>query len=431
MSDVVRAANELRRQGRSELALDLIHRHLQEDPQSAWAHVVMAQCLMDLARKDEARESIRAALSIAPEYAFAHYANSFVESNDSEKSLASAQHALRLAPQEAGYWARVAELHVEQQRFELARQTARKGLEQDPTHRDCGLWEAYAILSLDHSSVALRDVERVLSRHPDDDRVHTVRGWVHLERGELYDARAAFREALRIDPGERWAECGLDEVQRYFPRPFPGVHASLLAWLSWRGLGQSAALGAAYGGGSLFTMDLGLPWWLLIPLGLCEVFLATGVLLYWLTEPLIRLLCVSAQGGFRRHTWQRLKDLQVLGWFGMIACLAWGLYGVTGAPYLFHSATNLSWAMIAVSATFCSLPGWRHRVTFALTCGFVIFGHLAPASWWPEPVDGQVLSIPGLLGGLATACLLLAIQFPGECKAAVSLESSGRREDGG
>lgn len=429
MTNYLETADELRRLERFDHALELVQRHLAEDPDSARAHVIRAQCLLRLNREDESREAIQSALSIAPEYAFAHYVNSFVERNDAEKSLAAAQQALRLEPVEAAYWARVAELHLEQSHFELARHMARKGLEQNPMHRDCGLWEAYAILSLDHSNAAMRYVERVLSRHPDDDRVHTVRGWIHLERGELHEAHAAFREALRIDPGERWAECGLEEVQRFFPRPFPGIRAALRGWLSWRGLGQTAALAAAYGGGSLFTTDLGLPWWLLILLGLCEVVLATGVLLYWLAEPLIRLLGANAQGGFRRHTRQRLKDLQVLGWFAMMALLAWGLYVATGAPYLFSSATNLSWSMVAISATFYSLPGWRHRVTFALTCSFVAFGHLAPSPWWPQPVDGQVLSIPGLLDGLATACLLLAIQFPGECLAGASLESSGCRED--
>lgn len=400
MSEFLTVANTLRRQGRYDQALELIGRHLEGDPHSARGHTLAADCLRCLGKWEEAGETIGQALSIAPDYAYAHFIHSYILYGDNKKSLAAAKEALRLDPDDADYHARVAEVHLNCEEFAQARDVARAGLERDPTHRSCGVWHAYALLSLDRSQSAQEAVERLLELHPEDERVHTVRGWIQLEQRQVDPALRSFVEARRIDPEDRWAESGLKEALRHLPP----VQATALKTL-WNTSQRLAFLAAAYFGAIVLTDDLGWSWWLRLPLGLAEILLTFCVFLYWLSFPLLDLM-LGLSNGFRNYTKLRRHDLLILGWLALCALVGWGISLVTLGRSCYYASTVITWAMIPFAATFTALPGWRHGLTRALAIGNLLLGH---ASLYAD------FEAPWLAAGvwhlISAACLFGAVLF--------------------
>jgi tetratricopeptide (TPR) repeat protein len=79
-----------------------------------------------------------------------------------------------------------------------------------------GLGRAEALSDAGESDAALRELDQALASGPSGAAVHTARGWAleNLGPERLPDARTAYVEALRLDPGALWAKEGLSNVLR-------------------------------------------------------------------------------------------------------------------------------------------------------------------------------------------------------------------------
>jgi tetratricopeptide (TPR) repeat protein len=79
-----------------------------------------------------------------------------------------------------------------------------------------GLGNAEALSDAGEYGAALMELEPILEADPRDPAVHTARGWAleNLGTTRLPDARAAYEEALRLDPHALWAKEGLANVLR-------------------------------------------------------------------------------------------------------------------------------------------------------------------------------------------------------------------------
>ncbi len=79
-----------------------------------------------------------------------------------------------------------------------------------------GLGRAEALSDAGEYAAALVELDDALSRGPAGSAVHTARGWAleNLGLDRLPDARIAYEEALRLDPGAMWAKEGLSNVLR-------------------------------------------------------------------------------------------------------------------------------------------------------------------------------------------------------------------------
>ncbi len=79
-----------------------------------------------------------------------------------------------------------------------------------------GLGRAEALSDAGEYAAALRELDEALSNGENGAAVHTARGWAleNLGLERLPDARAAYEEALRLDPGAMWAKEGLSNVLR-------------------------------------------------------------------------------------------------------------------------------------------------------------------------------------------------------------------------
>jgi tetratricopeptide (TPR) repeat protein len=79
-----------------------------------------------------------------------------------------------------------------------------------------GLGRAEAFSDAGEYAAALQELDGVLVAGTASAAVHTARGWAleNLGPEQLPDARAAYEEALRLDPGAMWAKEGLSNVLR-------------------------------------------------------------------------------------------------------------------------------------------------------------------------------------------------------------------------
>lgn len=79
-----------------------------------------------------------------------------------------------------------------------------------------GLGRAEALSDAGDYAAALQELEQALSEGASTAKVHTARGWAleNLGPDRLPDARAAYEQALRLDPGALWAKEGLSNVLR-------------------------------------------------------------------------------------------------------------------------------------------------------------------------------------------------------------------------
>jgi tetratricopeptide (TPR) repeat protein len=79
-----------------------------------------------------------------------------------------------------------------------------------------GLGRAEGLSDAGEYAAALQELDGVLLAGPPTAAVQTARGWAleNLGPDRLPDARAAYEEALRLDPGAMWAKEGLSNVLR-------------------------------------------------------------------------------------------------------------------------------------------------------------------------------------------------------------------------
>ena len=79
-----------------------------------------------------------------------------------------------------------------------------------------GLGRAESLSDAGDYAGALAELETAMRAEPTNPAVHTARGWAleNLGPERLVDARVAYEEALRLDPGALWAKEGLSNVLR-------------------------------------------------------------------------------------------------------------------------------------------------------------------------------------------------------------------------
>ncbi len=84
-----------------------------------------------------------------------------------------------------------------------------------------GLGRAEALSDAGEYAAALQELDAVLLSGPPTAQVQTARGWAleNLGPERLPDARAAYEEALRLDPSALWAKEGLSNVLRRMGLP--------------------------------------------------------------------------------------------------------------------------------------------------------------------------------------------------------------------
>ncbi|WP_420129024.1 tetratricopeptide repeat protein [Longimicrobium sp.] len=219
MSDPTAARRQrgwlLAQQGRAELAEQEYRLALAEDPYDADAHALLALVLAEHeSRRAEALEEARAAVGLAPDDPFPHYAEAHVhiEAERWDDAQRAAEQAIRIDPDDPGHYVVLSAAFLGRRRWREALDAADDALALDPTHTGAANLRATALVHLGRKDEAGAALQGALARDPENSHTHANQGWALLHRGDRAAALGHFREALRLDPESEWAREGLVEA---------------------------------------------------------------------------------------------------------------------------------------------------------------------------------------------------------------------------
>jgi tetratricopeptide (TPR) repeat protein len=376
MSDSVEAHRQrgwlLAQQGRPELAERELRLALAEDPYDADTHALLALVLAEQeTRRAEALEEAHAAVGLAPDDPFPHYAEARVhlEAERWDDAMRAAEQAIRIDSDDAGHYVVLSAAHLGRRRWRQALDAADDALALDPAHTGAANLRATALVHMGRRDEAGAALQGALARDPENSHTHANQGWALLHSGDRKAALEHFREALRLDPESEWAREGLAEALKA-RNP---LYAGMLRYFLWMERLPArtrwmVVLGGFFGyrlvRGAAASNPALAPW--LTPLMVAYV---AFILLSW-TAPQIfnAVLLASADGRYVLSPEQRRSG----GW--MAAGLAAPI--VLGAAAL---ATNRGWVLlgtlmfaallIPLAATFRGPRGRPTRVMSAITVG--------------------------------------------------------------
>ena len=120
--------------------------------------------------------------------------------------------AIRLNPDDALFFGRLASIELLLGNTSTALKAAERGLAIDPNSTVCQTIQAELLNKMGRRTAALNQTEGALSQKPNDSLIHASRGWMFLREGTSANAIEHFRESLRLDPNQIWAQTGFIEA---------------------------------------------------------------------------------------------------------------------------------------------------------------------------------------------------------------------------
>jgi tetratricopeptide (TPR) repeat protein len=279
-------------------AVESLRMALTVDPEHAFAHALLAICLHDQKRLYAARHEAAQALLLEPESAFAHYAMALVLT--AKRSFREAethlQRCIALEPGHAEYWRALANLNNLWGRDREVLSLLEKAREMDPDDPD--IWAdlaRYQLFQKGDRALARQHVQTALALQPEHLQSLVIMGFILLQQGRVGPAREHALWALRQNPVDEFALSLFCSIQ---------ARKSLVLGLWWR-------LNAFIGAGTITRM-------MLILIGAFAVYRFAAMLLgdYGHTDLRLGLqlawlaLCVYTWVGPRIFAQQLKKELQ-------------------------------------------------------------------------------------------------------------------------
>lgn len=398
----------LSQQSRYEMAEQELRQALAAEPDDAYAHALLALCLVHQEQFQAATEEAQQAVHLQPDFPFAHYALALVwnKRNYDKEALAAVQEALRLDSSETSYFALLAQIHLNEARWREALDAAERGLQLDAEDITCTNLRAIALVKLGRKSEAGTTIDSALRRNPDNAVSHANQGWTLLEKGQPKEALEHFREALRMNPQNDWARQGIIEAlkARHFIYAIMLKYFLFMSKFSRRGR-WGIILGAYFGNQVLQTIAKNnptlSPW--VTPLIIVYVVFA---IMTWIASPLFNL--VLRLNRFGRMVLSR-EQIVASNWIGLVLLLA--LVSLAGG---FVFGFNSPWIMAAlifglllfpVAGTFQCPAGSTRTVMGAYTALIAAAGLASIALFFVADHNND----PAPKGGLADTLFFIAI----------------------
>ncbi|AFY94798.1 tetratricopeptide repeat protein [Chamaesiphon minutus] len=204
----------LAQMGRYEQAEMLLKQYLSIDPKCAEAYALLSLVYGYTQRIElSSIEAARQAVALDPNNSYNYFILTIAYQrrhlpDRAEKSIAI---AIKLNPQVAYYFAHQAEVYSDQNRWQEAIESTKRGLELDPEEVSCLKIQFTALLKLRLFSEATKTVHLLLSLYPNDADVHRLIGNLYLKKNEIQRAIIAYQESLRLNP----LQPSIQELVRY------------------------------------------------------------------------------------------------------------------------------------------------------------------------------------------------------------------------
>jgi tetratricopeptide (TPR) repeat protein len=208
---------------------------LAQEPGCVYSKANIASCLINLGKFSDARAAVQDTLSQAPEYGFAYYLLSFLESKGGVESpaLRAINEAVRLEPTVVRNVARLGWLLREQGRHSECLETTQRALALDPRHVDTLVLRAKTLEALGQPADAAATLRAALAIDPEDPDAHLALGNVALACGDPGEALNALREARRISPVKHHHRDKILEALARRASPFRKVYSLRKAFVNF------------------------------------------------------------------------------------------------------------------------------------------------------------------------------------------------------
>ncbi len=390
-------------QNRHELAEQELRQALGQDPQDAYAHALLANCLSAREQFPEATAEVQQAIHLAPDFGYSHYVHARIlyERNCHDEAMLAIREAIRLDPDDADYCALQAAIHFDDKRWQQALESAERGLQNDPEHIGCTNLRAMVLRKLNRTDEAQSTIRSALSKNPESALTHANQGWALLQGGQPTQALEHFKEALRLDPENEWARAGIVEALK--ARNF--IYAIFLKYFFFMTRLSSRAQWGVIIGGYIGNNILRMvaqsnpkiaPW--VLPL---RILYIVFVVLTWTAQPLFNLM-------LRLNRFGRLAlsrgQIVASNWVGATVGLALlFLIGVFVTPFPLtcsYAALVFGGLIIPLSGTFSCTRGWPRNAMAGYTALVAAIGLAAAALQFIGQREASMSVLMGFLIGL-------------------------------
>ncbi|MFC1563431.1 tetratricopeptide repeat protein [candidate division KSB1 bacterium] len=207
--------------GKFDLAEEEVRYLLSIEPENNLAFSVLAICLANRERFDQAYKEANNAINIAPEEAYSYFALAIV--NQLAGKWLDAENALLQAVELDGgnqvYSAFLSEIqglisgqYMKEEEWDLAMQSAEEGLKNNPENIYCLNIKALLLKRLGKTDEAFSVLETAGAIDPEEPFTKTNLGWTYLEKGDNNRALENFCDALSDDISNESARAGLIEA---------------------------------------------------------------------------------------------------------------------------------------------------------------------------------------------------------------------------
>ena len=400
-------------QGRYAEAVGELRQQLGQNAYDPMSHGLLALCLAEQEKFDEATHHAQQSVVAAPDVAFGHYALAQVmlHRNRYGEARASILEAIRCNPYDADYFAVLASLHLRESDWRAALEAADQGLAIEPEHPLCTNLRAQSLVNLGDRRSAAQTMGEALARRPDDPYTHANQGWALLHQGEPYKAMEHFREALRLDPELEWARAGIVEAMK--ARNF--IYRWMLAYFLWMarlkpGVRWGIVIGAYFANRVIRGIAENSPE--LAPFLYPLLYAYFGfALMTWLAYPLFNLLLRVNRFGRYALSADQIRGANVLAAciVATLACLAAAV--ATGEEAIYLATLLFVLLSLPASAIYVCDDGWPRHAMLAMTGGLALLVLLAVAMGISDAAWGSGLApLARIVAGL-TFLPMLASQF--------------------
>jgi Tfp pilus assembly protein PilF len=197
--------------GRPELAAEQAREALAEDPDNARAHAALAEALRRTGRLQEALTEARRSVQIEPDLAVGHRVGSLTLTDLGDRNGAerAARAAIEVAPATAAGHALLGNVMLAQGRPREALACTDEALRLDPQNAFALRVRALALSGQGRGEEAGAAALEALAAEPEQAHGHLTHAAMELRHGDPATAVVAYREALRLDPGNAGARDGM------------------------------------------------------------------------------------------------------------------------------------------------------------------------------------------------------------------------------
>ncbi len=187
---------------------------LANDPGDVECNNLLVFVLADQGKNKDALEAADRTIAMAPDWSFAWYTMAYAQwiqhaKGSSDKALEAVGNAIRMEPDHTDYQYLSGEIHFSKSNWDAALAAAEEALALDAEHVGALNLRAKSLVKLNRTADANDTLDFAIHQNPENPHSHANKGWALIERDQYDEALTHFKEALRIDPNNRWAKEGL------------------------------------------------------------------------------------------------------------------------------------------------------------------------------------------------------------------------------